>query len=133
MHGLVTLPFGDDDYAFRLPLSGIAAIEDKFDKSIFLIVANLQLKTAKSTEVLEVIREGLVGGGMDHVAAMKLVRRYGDELPLFVNCALAYQIGLAALRRVHSRELEEPPGEPAAPTASQSDSMSAPSSAPQPS
>lgn len=126
MHGLVTLPFGDDEYAFRLPLSGIAAIEEKFDKSIFLIVAGLQLKNAKSTEVLEVIREGLVGGGMDHVAAMKLVRRYGDELPLFVTCALAYQIGLAGLRRVHSRELEEPPGEPTAPATSPSDSMSAP-------
>lgn len=129
MHGLVTLPFADGEYAFRLTLGGIARIEEKFDKSIFVIVANLQLKTAKSAEIFEVIKEGLVGGDgkVTHVEANRLMVRYGDERALLEHCALAYQIGLAGVMRVHSRELADPPGEPAAPE-SPSGSTSAPSS-----
>lgn len=133
MHGLVILPFADGEYPFRLTLAGIARIEEKFDKSIFVIVANLQLRTAKSGEVFEVIREGLVGGNsaLGYVDANRLVSSYGEERPLFENCALAYEIGLAGVMRVHSRELADPPGEQKAPE-SPSGSTSAQSSEQQP-
>lgn len=127
MHGLVNLPFGDGDYPFRLTLGGIAAIEAKFDRSIFILIAECQMKTARSAAIFEIIREGLIGAGMAHIEANRMVARYSEEVPLLVHCALAYQIGLAGMMRVHSEALADPPGEQTAP-ASPDGSTSAPSS-----
>lgn len=113
MHGLVTVAFGDAEHDFRLTLAGLAAIEEKFDKSVFVIAASLQLRTAKSSEIAEVIRWGLIGAGTKPVEALALVRRWVDERPLDESRDVALAVALAGLARVHSRELAEvdEPGE----------------------
>lgn len=111
MHGQVTLPWADGDYTFRLTLSGLEEIENKFDKSIFVIVSDLGERKARSSEILEVLRVGLIGGGMAPVDALAKVRLYVDQRPLDENRDTAYAVALQGLMRVHSSEMEPPSGE----------------------
>jgi len=61
----------------------------------------------------EVIFQGLLGGGMEHSRATVLVTRYVDDAPPLENCALAFQVALAAIVGAE----DEPPGETQAPPA----------------
>jgi len=124
-HGEVTLDWADGTYSFRLGLGEIEEIETKFDRSIFVIASALGERTARSTEISEILRIGLIGGGMAPPDALAKTRRYVDERPLEENRDTAYAVALAGLLRVHGDEVEEePPGEVGASGAIQSGSTS---------
>lgn len=106
-HGLVTLAFGDGEYDFRLSLGDIEELESKTDQSIFVIAAKMQNKIARTTEIREVLRIGLVGGGLKPVDASALVKRYVDERPLIESQDTAYAVVLAALWRVHGDKMAD--------------------------
>lgn len=106
-HGLVTLAFGDGEYDFRLSLGDIEELEGKTDKSIFLIAAAMQAKIARSTEIRETLRIGLIGGGTKPVDASALVKRYVDERSLHESQDTAYAVVLAALWRVHGDKMND--------------------------
>lgn len=116
-HGATEMDWADGTYTFRLGLSEIEELERKRDLSIFQIGTRLspEVRQARSTDIIEVIRLGLIGGGMKPVDALALVRKYVDERPLDENRDTAYAIVLAGLMRVHSSELEKPSGEAEAP------------------
>lgn len=128
-HGQVTLDWADGTYTFRLGLAELEELEEKFDRSIFVIAQNLGMRTARSTEILHVLRAGLIGGGMDPAEALRKVRRHVDERPLDDNRDTAYAVALQAISRVHSSELEkdDSSGEGEAPETDPSGSTSAPS------
>lgn len=115
-HGAIETDFGDGTYTFRLGLDQIEELERKRDLGIFQIVTRLAPETrqAKLSDIMEVIRLGLIGGGMPPVDALVKVRTYVDQRPLDENRDIAYMICLAGLMRVHSSELEQPSGEPEA-------------------
>lgn len=110
-HAELVIDWADGTYTFRLGLMELERIEAKFDESIFVITEKLRLRTAKSSEISEVLREGLIGGGMKPVEALTKVRQYVDERPLDENRDAAYAVALQGLMRVHSSEMETPPGE----------------------
>lgn len=112
-HAAIEQAFGDGTYTFRLGLDEIEELERKRDLSVFQIVMRLapERREARLADLSEVLRLGLIGGGMKPVEAMALVRRYVDQRPLDESRDIAYAVGLAALMRVHSNELETPPGE----------------------
>lgn len=116
-HAAIEQAFGDGEYTFRLGLDEIEELERKRDAGIFQIVARLSpdSRMARLTDISEVLRLGLIGGGMKPVDAMAKVKRYVDERPLDENRDIAYAVGLAALMRLHSKELEKPSGEAEAP------------------
>ncbi|MUZ65335.1 gene transfer agent family protein [Agrobacterium vitis] len=105
-HASVTLDWADGEYIFRLPLKQLEELEDRFDRSIFVITERMMTRTATSREIIEVLRLGLVGGGMKPLEALPLVKRYVEERPLDENRDVAYAICLAALARVHGDEVE---------------------------
>jgi hypothetical protein len=115
-HAAIEQDFGDGTYTFRLGLGEIEELERKCDLGIFRIVGRLapQAREAKLVEIMETLRLGLIGGGTMPVEALALVKRYVEERPLDENRDVAYAVGLAALMRLHSSELEKPPGEPMA-------------------
>jgi hypothetical protein len=115
-HAAVELPFGDGRYTFRLGLDEIEELERKCDRGIFQVANRLlpQRREATLGEIMEAIRIGLIGGGMIPVEAMALVRRYVDQRPIEESRDVAYAVVMAALMRLHSKELETPPGEPKA-------------------
>lgn len=112
-HGAIELDWADGTYTFRLGLSEIEELERKRDLGIFQIVGRLapDVRECRLSDISEVIRLGLIGGGMKPVEALAKVRRYVDERPIDESRDVAYAIALAALMRVHSKELEQPPGE----------------------
>lgn len=127
-HAAIEQAFGDGEYTFRLGLSEIEELERKRECSIYLVVDRLRTRTCWLQDIMETLRLGLIGGGMKPVDALHLVRRYVDERPMEENRDVAYAVGLAALLRVHSNELEQPPGE--AEAAEPSDSTSPQSTEP---
>lgn len=130
-HAAVELDFGDGTFTFRLGLDEIEELERKRNAGVFAITTGLSPvnRTCRLSDISEVIRIGLIGGGMKPVEAMAKVKRYVDERPIDESRDIAYAIMLAALMRVHSTELEAPTsGEEEA--ARTSDSTSPPSEAP---
>ncbi|OLP44648.1 gene transfer agent family protein [Rhizobium oryziradicis] len=100
-HGSITLDWADGEYTFRLPLKQLEELEQRFDRSIFVITDRMATRTATSSEIREVLRLGLIGGGAKPADALPLVRKYVDERPLDENRDTAHVICLAALARVH--------------------------------
>lgn len=123
-HAAIEQDFGDGTHTFRLGLDEIEELERKRDLGIFQIVARLspQTRAARLGDISEVLRLGLIGGGMKPVDALALVRNYVDRRPLDENRDIAYAVGLAGLMRLHSSEVETPPGEEVAPETSESTS-----------
>jgi hypothetical protein len=113
-HAAIELKWGDGAYTFRLGLSELEELERKLDLGIFQIVMRLSPETrvAKSREILEVIRLGLIGGGLQPVEAMVKAEQYVDRRPLDENRDVAYAIALASLMRLHSTEVEKAPEAP---------------------
>ena len=131
-HAAIEQDFGDGTYTFRLGLDEIEELERLRDTGIFQIVVRLSKdsRTARLSDISAVLRLGLIGGGMKPVDALVKVRKYVDERPLDENRDIAYAVGLAALMRLHAKDLETPPGEVSAPETSVS--TSAPSEEAQP-
>ena len=124
-HAAVDLDFGDDKYSFRLGLNEIEEVEEKCDCGLFEILNHLsEARTFRLMMLRSVLRVGLIGGGMDTIAALRLVNKYVDEKALDENRDVAYSVVLAALQRVHGDELvkraEDGEGEPGKPEESTS-------------
>lgn len=107
-HGQVELDWADGTYSFRLAIDGVEELEEKCDLGIIEIAARLQARTCRLKQISEVLRIGLIGGGMKPVDALKLVRRHVDERPVDENRDVAYAVVLAGLLRVNGTLL---PGE----------------------
>lgn len=126
--GSVELDFGDGTYTFRLGLGEIEELERKRDLGLFQIVTRLspQTRTCRLSDISEVIRLGLIGGGSKPADALALVRRYVDERPIDESRDVAYAIGLASLIRQHSANPGSTPGETGAATSTGSTSPPSP-------
>lgn len=58
----VDLSFGDGEYNFFIPYAGLAEIERKSDATIMVIYARMMSGEASASDVVETIRQGLMGG-----------------------------------------------------------------------
>jgi hypothetical protein len=131
-HAAIDLDWGDGTFTFRLALDQIDELERKRDLSLFEIARRLDpaRRDARLSDISEVLRLGLIGGGMKPVDALAKVRKYVDERPIDENRDAAYAVVLAGMMRLHSNEAETPPGETEA--AKTSVSTSPPSTETQP-
>ena len=112
-HAAIEQDWADGTYTFRLGLAEIEELERKRDLGIFELAKRLspEVRQARSTDITETLRLGLIGGGMTPVDALAKVRKYVDERPLDENRDIAYAVVLAGLMRLHSNEMEKPLGE----------------------
>lgn len=126
---LVRLDFGDDEHAFRLRIGELRELQELCDAGPPVVFARLGSAAYRVEDVRETLRLGLIGGGMPATEAMRLARRYVDEVPAWAaNASLAYIVLGAALFGPE----EEPVGKPKAAkrATKKSDSASPPSTAP---
>lgn len=106
----LTRPFGDDEYPFRLAIKQLIELQEKRDAGPFRIFRNMAAGDWYVEDLQEVIRLGLIGGGMSASQAVPLVKRYVDDQPLTENVELAMAVlGLALFGPE-----EEEPGKPTA-------------------
>lgn len=96
--GRASFDWGDGHHTFRLGFREICELEDKTDRGIIWLYRELERGEAKLTHIREVHRLGLIGGGMEPPAAIKLVRQYIEERPnVLANIATAKLILLPVL------------------------------------
>ena len=105
-HGAAELDWADGTYTFRLGLAEIEELEEKRDLSLFALARRLSPaeRDARLADIREVLRLGLVGGGMKPVDALTKVRKYADERPIDENRDTAYAVVLAGLTRISTAE-----------------------------
>jgi Phage tail tube protein, GTA-gp10 len=105
--GSITLPFGDGDYTFRIAFAQWRELQESINRPRIemghpvigpapLVQALLTL-SAWPNDVREVIRLGLIGGGMKSDRALVLVKRYVEGKPFFANTLLAGKVVRASM------------------------------------
>ncbi|QWY83571.1 tail tube protein [Rhizobium phage RHph_X2_26] len=85
-------PFGDGDYSFRLGWGQLIELQEKCGAGPYVVLNRLRAHTWQVEDIAEVIRIGLIGGGMAPVEALKLVKRYVKERPPLENYELAFTV-----------------------------------------
>lgn len=95
---------GEDTFCIA-KVGQLLELEDKCKAGIGEILQRLATGSWKLNDIRETIRLGLVGGGMDAVEAMIVVKRHVDEHPLGPNVILAYEVLSAAIVGVEGEEV----------------------------
>jgi len=106
----VELDWADGTYTFRLGWGELEALQEACDAGPWVILERLFTKQCRVGDIAHVIRQGLIGGGLEPTAATKLVRTYVEKRPPAENIVFATIILQAGIQGVP----EEPVGEPAA-------------------
>lgn len=90
-----TWPGGE--HAFRLAIAQLEALQQKTDAGPEWLVFRLQAGQWTAAELFEVLRLGLIGGGMADVEAKRLVETAFDRHPLIEFKVPALSVLMAAL------------------------------------
>lgn len=89
MNAPIDALFGDGAKAFRLTIGGAEAVEELCGVGIPVILRRLAAQECRTKEVREVIRQGLIGGGMTREqAAIELQKHAEDSIARHVPLAL---------------------------------------------
>ncbi|RJE87957.1 gene transfer agent family protein [Paracoccus onubensis] len=78
----VDLPWPGGEHAFRLGLNDLRTIQQKTDCGPEFLLHKLKIGQWYADELYEVLRVGLIGAGMNHVEARKLVQNAMERDPL---------------------------------------------------
>ena len=93
----VTLAWGDGEHKFRLAIGQLRELQEKCSAGPIEVLDRLANRRWRVDDVRETVRLGLIGGGLDPIKALSLVRHYIDERPLMESIAPAQAILMAAL------------------------------------
>ena len=122
--GSITLQFGDGDYTFRIAFGQWRELQEninrpRLDAGLPIIgpadlIRELFSMNAWPADIREVIRIGLIGGGMKSDRALVMVKRYLENKPHFAASLLAGKIVKAAMFGPEDDPVgkEPPPPEP---------------------
>ncbi len=91
-HAHVVLPFADGEYPFQLGWDQIGELEGKVDRGCYVILNTIKNGTWRPDQIAEIIRLGLIGGGMKPMDAFIRVKRYVYNRPIEENVLLALEI-----------------------------------------
>lgn len=106
----VSFTWADGDYTFRLGWGELEALQEACEAGPWVILDRLVTKKCLVGDIADVIRQGLIGGGLEPTKATTLVRTYVEKRPPAENLLYAIAILQAGIQGVK----EEPVGEPVA-------------------
>lgn len=126
----ITLDWADGTYKFRLPYGQIAELQEATGCGPQFLLSRLIDGTWKVADLRETIRLGLIGGGVEPLKALTLVRQYVEQRPLLESVLPARAILTAALVGVPGEDWpgKDAPGETKAPDPSPTDGSTSPGS-----
>lgn len=81
MQGL-TVQWPGGEHHFRLGIAELETIQQKTDSGPEWLLHRINTGQWRAVDLIEVLRCGLIGGGMAHVEALKLVRNAFDLHPM---------------------------------------------------
>jgi len=105
---------GDNDYPLELRIGELRALQAATNSGPAVIVNRLQDGSWFVDDIIEPIRLGLIGAGMEHRQAKRLVETYVVGGALLQYLPTALNVMLAAL--IGNQEDQPDLGEPIAPT-----------------
>lgn len=108
----IDLDWADGTFPFALRWGELAELQEKTDAGPYVVLHRLHSHQWRVEDISNVIRLGLIGGGMTPSEAIKKVRFYVEARPPLENHAFAIAILSAGLLGAP----DEPVGEPQAPT-----------------
>ncbi|QKC99177.1 gene transfer agent family protein [Mesorhizobium sp. NZP2298] len=91
----VEMDWADGAYAFRLAWGQLAELQEKCNAGPYVVLNRLHSGQWLVEDISNVIRLGLIGGGMPPVDALKKVRAYVEDRPPLESIIIA-QIALGA-------------------------------------
>lgn len=104
----VTFPWADGEHTFRLAYGQIRELQEKTGVGPGKLYERLCDGSWKLDDLLETVRLGLIGGGMEPIPAKKLVWRYVGERPLIESVEPAARVLLALLTGPKDDPLPKP-------------------------
>lgn len=103
--GSVTLPFADSDYQFRLAWGELITLQEERDAGAYVVLDRLLNFRWHVQDISSVIRLGLIGGGMDSIRALKMVRTYVEARPPMEHLVYAQRVLGAAIAGVSEEDV----------------------------
>lgn len=110
--GAVDLQFGDGEYPFRLRMAQLIELDEKFEIGPQRMLIDYGSNDGRIPWTREIIRLGLIGGGMKPAEAFALIKNYVDQRPIMESVMHAQAILAAAVVGLPE---DEPPGKSEAP------------------
>jgi len=104
------LTWAGGEHDFDLRLEHLRSLQDKCDAGPQWILMRLTSKQWYIDDVIQPIRLGLEGGGMEKEAARKLVQKFVEDRPLTLSVLTAQAVLMVAL----FGDEDDQPGEPKA-------------------
>jgi hypothetical protein len=93
----VELTWAGGEHAFLLTIDHLRALQNKCDAGPEWILARLGSKQWFVDDVIQPIRLGLEGGGLDKEQARKLVQKHVEDRPITLSVLTARAVLMAAL------------------------------------
>lgn len=93
----VTLDWADGTYNFALKWGQLSLLQEATDAGPFVVLGRLRGGTWRMEDISNVIRLGLIGGGLEPIKALKLVRAYVEDRPPLESLIFAVNILSAGL------------------------------------
>lgn len=93
----VTFDWGDGTHSFRLAWGQLGELQEKCDAGPYVVLQRLHSGAWRVEDISNIIRLGLIGGGMEPAPALKLVRAYVEARPPMESLVPAQVILSAAL------------------------------------
>lgn len=93
----ITLAWADGDHMFRLGWGEIAELQEKTGAGPYVVLQRLYSGEWRVEYIAQVLRLGLIGGGMAPEAALKAVRFYVEQRPPVENLSFAISVLSAGL------------------------------------
>ncbi|KRA58170.1 gene transfer agent family protein [Rhizobium sp. Root651] len=93
----IDFDWADGTYRFSLKWGQLAELQDKCEAGPYVVLQRLHSGAWRIEDISNIIRLGLIGGKMEPVAALKLVRTYVEARPPMENLVPAQVILSAAL------------------------------------
>jgi hypothetical protein len=114
----IALDWADGTYTFRLGWGEIAKLQEACDAGPFVILERLNTRACRIEDISNVLRCGLIGGGMAPVEALKKTRAYVEARPPAENLLHAIAVLSAGCYGAPEEQLEKKSNAPDRATAS---------------
>lgn len=131
----IELAWADGDYSFRLAWGQLAELQEKTNAGPYVVLNRLYNGQWRIEDISNVIRLGLIGGGLKPAEALRLTRTYVEDRPPLENVLVAHAVIAAGLQGAPEDAVGEAQGEAetSSTTSPTENSASQPSTEPEPS